>query len=307
MPRPLLQGRLGINYRRIPIMSIGRDIYIDTRLIISKLETFFPEGALKASDPWGAGFEEILQGWTIDGGFFWRTAGSIPLSAPLLQNEVWVQDRKEGSGGAFNVEALAENRSWCIGQLKVYLGILERMLEDGRQWLMGQESPTLAELHVCWMCDWAINLAGDMQDSSNPTDDLQRALSKESFPAIHEWTQRFRKLANEAETSNLGAGPLEEGSEAEDRVVQKILSSTLTEKADIGINESDVLVKIDGLKAGQKVSVSPSDFGFNHKDQGILVGLSDDEVVIEMKVPGGGNDGMLRLHYPRINFEVVAV
>lgn len=97
MPRPLLQKRLGINYRRIPIMSIGRDIYIDTRLIMSKLESLFPDRRLGAGNSWDAGFEEILESWTIDGGLFWRIAGCIPPTAPLLQDKVWVQDRKEGA------------------------------------------------------------------------------------------------------------------------------------------------------------------------------------------------------------------
>lgn len=42
---------LGVKYRRIPIMSIGRDIYCDTRLILQKLEEKFPNGALGASQP----------------------------------------------------------------------------------------------------------------------------------------------------------------------------------------------------------------------------------------------------------------
>lgn len=95
IPRAVLRERLGINYRRIPVMSIGRDIYFDTRLIMSKLETLFPEGALKATNPWEAGFENILEGWTVDGGLFWRTAGCVPLTAPLLQDEVWLKDRRE--------------------------------------------------------------------------------------------------------------------------------------------------------------------------------------------------------------------
>ena len=37
LPRPDIT-RLGINYRRIPLLSIGRDVYLDTRLILQKLE-----------------------------------------------------------------------------------------------------------------------------------------------------------------------------------------------------------------------------------------------------------------------------
>jgi hypothetical protein len=39
MPRPDLQA-LGINYRKIPILAIGRDIYLDTRIIIETLEKY---------------------------------------------------------------------------------------------------------------------------------------------------------------------------------------------------------------------------------------------------------------------------
>ncbi len=41
MPRPDI-ARLGIRHRRIPVMSIGRDVYLDTRLQLQKLESAFP-------------------------------------------------------------------------------------------------------------------------------------------------------------------------------------------------------------------------------------------------------------------------
>lgn len=155
------------------------------------------------------------------------------------------------------------------------------------------------------MCDWGLNIAKDMQDPDGSSVDMQSALSEEHFPRIHAWTQRFRKLADEAEVANTGAGPLREGQEAEDDVVNRILSSGHTEQNEIGIDASDILIKTDGLKAGQKVSVAPADFGFTHKDEGTLVSLSSDEVVIEVEVPDG--DGKLRLHYPRVNFKILPV
>jgi glutathione S-transferase len=44
-PRPELLDRLGIRYRRIPVLAIGRDVYIDTSLIANALEKRFPESA----------------------------------------------------------------------------------------------------------------------------------------------------------------------------------------------------------------------------------------------------------------------
>ncbi|KAF2681738.1 hypothetical protein K458DRAFT_479280 [Lentithecium fluviatile CBS 122367] len=45
LPRPDLE-KLGLKYCRIPIFAIGRDIYLDTRLILRKLEEKFPDGRL---------------------------------------------------------------------------------------------------------------------------------------------------------------------------------------------------------------------------------------------------------------------
>jgi hypothetical protein len=61
MPRPILSERLGVNYRRIPLMAIGRDIYIDTRIMLRKLESLYPNGKLGATDSFQQGFEDILE------------------------------------------------------------------------------------------------------------------------------------------------------------------------------------------------------------------------------------------------------
>ena len=41
-PRPELSALLGLPYRRVPVLALGRDVYIDTSLIASALETHFP-------------------------------------------------------------------------------------------------------------------------------------------------------------------------------------------------------------------------------------------------------------------------
>jgi hypothetical protein len=61
MPRPILSERLGVNYRRIPLMAIGRDVYIDTRIMLRKLESLYLDGRLGATDSFQQGFEDILE------------------------------------------------------------------------------------------------------------------------------------------------------------------------------------------------------------------------------------------------------
>ena len=45
LPRPELSEVMGVTYRRIPILAIGRDIYTDTSLIASTLERRYPASA----------------------------------------------------------------------------------------------------------------------------------------------------------------------------------------------------------------------------------------------------------------------
>lgn len=73
MPRPDV-ARLGIAYRRIPLLSIGRDVYLDTRLILQKLEALYPPSAahppLSARTGEHAAIERLLSRYAVDGGLF---------------------------------------------------------------------------------------------------------------------------------------------------------------------------------------------------------------------------------------------
>merc|ERR1712098_509555 len=67
MPRPDLEA-IGVNYRRIPICAIGKDVYCDTRIIIRKLEELFPDGALGATDADQRAMQKLLEVWKIEAG-----------------------------------------------------------------------------------------------------------------------------------------------------------------------------------------------------------------------------------------------
>lgn len=64
LPRPLLTSTFGIQYRKIPILAIGRDIYCDTSLIIEALEHFFP-----TSEGYGSVYPEFkgVEEWAYKG------------------------------------------------------------------------------------------------------------------------------------------------------------------------------------------------------------------------------------------------
>jgi glutathione S-transferase len=293
LPREVLQS-LNIQYRRIPILAIGRDIYCDTRLIISKLEQLFPENKLSASTSDGKATEWLLQNWTIDGGPFGRTAQLIPSSAPHMSDKAWIADRKEMSGRVFTKEIVDAGRPEALAHARMYFEFMEGVLENGRIFLLGEkgengeERASLADIHAGWLFDWIVNDAY-MRDALKVEGDT---ISEKTYPRTFAWIKRMRETVQKVQDKY--GKPAECSAE---ETIQKILAAGFFEK-DGEMDEKDPLK----LRKGQVVEIWPIDSGFNHHDRGELVSIGVNEVVIASKPKVG--DGVLRLHFPRTNFRI---
>jgi glutathione S-transferase len=150
MPRPDLAA-IGVGYRRIPVMAIGRDVYLDTRLIIEKLETLFPPSAehpaISATTNDQKALERLLSLWAIDAGIFVRASQLIPTNMPVLQDPKFTKDREQMSGRSWSAENLEKNRPEAIADIKSGVALLENtLLADGRDWVLGTEKPSLADI-----------------------------------------------------------------------------------------------------------------------------------------------------------------
>lgn len=138
---------LGVKYRRIPIMSIGRDVYCDTRLIIQKLEDRFPNGALGSSQPDQKAIERLLESWTIDGGVFVRMAQAIPPEMPLMKDSKFTKDREDYTGTSWSQESVKSRRPEALAHIRAAFETLETgLLADGREWILKTEKPSLADI-----------------------------------------------------------------------------------------------------------------------------------------------------------------
>lgn len=102
LPRPELSETLGVTYRRIPILAIGRDVYTDTSLIASALERRYP-----ASDGYGTLLPHRKGGGSSDTGMakalamFYLDRAVFPLAAASLPYskfpESFLKDRSDVS------------------------------------------------------------------------------------------------------------------------------------------------------------------------------------------------------------------
>lgn len=149
MPRPDVEA-LGTKYRRIPIVSIGRNIYNDTRLILQKLEKLYPENpqisAASTSSADQMAMEKLLEFWTVDG-LFLRAAQLIPLDLPLLNDPRFTSDREEFTGRSWKKENLVKGRSEALVAFKGFFEFLEKsFFSDDREWILKTSAPTLSDI-----------------------------------------------------------------------------------------------------------------------------------------------------------------
>ena len=132
-----------------------------------------------------------------------------------------------------------------------------------------------------WTLDWLNGLKGALP---------QELISEKQYPKVFAWIARFNDALNAAKAKAPKPATIKG-----DVAAERILNATFHDK-DLGIDTADPL----GLQQGAEVEVFPIDSGTKHKDQGHLVGLTQDEVVLGIQA----NGQEMRLHYPRTGFRV---
>ncbi|EHA55389.1 hypothetical protein MGG_15837 [Pyricularia oryzae 70-15] len=284
MPRPDLSEELGVQYRRIPVLTIGRDVYLDTRLILSKLEEAHPSvPKLGASEPQSKGVQRLLAALTLDTGMFFAAMSLLPRDLPALKDPKFQKDRASFISGPPAGGWLS--RADAVNKIRDAMELLETtLLADGRDWILQTDKPSLADIEAIWPFHWLITLPGSPALPANQ-------VSAELFPRVFAWIQRFDKAVGAAGSSGPKPRKLK-GKEA----AQLILASRHNEDytgAELTAADGE------GLTRGSMVRLWPTDTGSGHRDSGKLVHMDQAEIVIE-------NLRGVRIHAPRQGFKVRA-
>lgn len=146
MPRPDLAA-LGVKYRRIPILSIGRDFYCDTALILEKLEKLYPGSEMGGKSGQDKALIKLLQKWT-DLDVFSKAAECMPSEHPVFNDESFLKDREALWGRSWSKQRQAELRGEALQAMRDNFEFLETMLGDGRPWVLESSSgPSLADIN----------------------------------------------------------------------------------------------------------------------------------------------------------------
>ena len=282
MPRPDLAA-LGISYRRIPVLAIGRHVYCDSRLILQVLQEKHPlyGVAMSGSDK---AIQRLIQDWTNDQ-IFWHATRCLPFErSATASNPAFLNDRSEAFGRPFRIEDMIKERPESYSYIRAMFQALESFLDDGRDWITGSTRPSLVDIDAVYLAQWIAT--HQLMEGATPTD----FISEKLFPRTYAWVYRFKQSVEDA-GSCAHVPTVLSGKEAFDQIT----SGPATE-LEGDISHTDPL----SLKIGQMVEIWPTDWASSHKDRGELVMLAANQVCIQ------NAQGVL-VHFPRWNFRIQAV
>lgn len=168
IPRPILRN-IGITYRRVPVLSIGKDVFPDNASFIDAMQSLLEKsgGGLKRRID-----DRAYEAWGYRS--FWVALPCVPLdlNSKQLQN-----DRKD-LFPLFGRPDYARLQTNAASEVRSLMETVEHeFLKDGEPWIAGKDCG-LADIHAMWMIKWALKT---LQLEKSP------GLEKERFPKVYAW------------------------------------------------------------------------------------------------------------------------
>ncbi|KAF7189102.1 hypothetical protein HII31_09524 [Pseudocercospora fuligena] len=262
IPRPILRN-LGITYRRVPVLSIGKDVFPDNASFIDAMQSILEKQSkgLKRSPA-----DRSFEAWGYRS--FWVALPCVPVE---FNNKQLQNDRKDlfPLFGRADYSRLQTN---AASELRSLIETVENDFLAEGPWIAGQECG-LADIHAMWMLKWAMKTL-DMEK--------QPGLGRDDWPKFYKWIESIPHHAPELEAND----------KIDEEEARKLIFGSEYAIPDIGIDTKDPLQ----YKAGDELYVEPTDAEpGQHPQHGKLVGLNTNKVVIEL-------ENGLRVHFPRIGY-----
>lgn len=322
MPRPLLKDHLNITYRKIPVLAIGKEIYIDTSIICEAMEHHFPPsrgyGSLHPTSDNGRSFRSLSRGiasfWT-DRPLFRATCGLMPAS---VWRSSFGKDRAGLIGHKLDPDKLERKIPEKLNEVDSHLSLLEELLANTTEeypWIFETKALGLIDVAFWSQLDWAEkvsrgegveNLTGG-EAPGGQYEGMQAVFNSDRYPKTLAWFHNVKKYYDSL--------PLLERKveEKDSKGVDKVLSLLNGVKSDHNIDLISTpasaykeLNERNGLHKGAHVDVTPDDTGRGDPSRGYLEALTPEEIVIapqEVSTSGKAIQG-IRLHFPRIGFVI---
>ncbi|KIW30946.1 uncharacterized protein PV07_02637 [Cladophialophora immunda] len=320
MPRPVLKDNFNVTYRKIPVLAIGREIYIDTSLILEALESQFPSaqgyGTLYPSS--SASFRPLVRGFAS----YWTDRPLFRVTTGLIPSSVWRThfgvDRSNLIGHKLDAEKLGRKVPQNLSGLDLQLSLLEPLLSDqqSKAWIFGGDVPSVADLALWYQLDWGEKISrgegiGNLTGGGTNDGDgegMGAVFNKDRYPGIIAWFERFKAYV--AGLPSVETKIERDNAEGVTRVMQQLKQTLLLEEVPLLATPAGPHYDLDGrngLVAGADVTIAPDDTGRDSPTVGTLVALTPEEAVITPQKTTEGTGpavGEVRIHFPRTGFVI---
>jgi glutathione S-transferase len=265
MPKPDLVPLTG-GYRRIPVMQIGADVFLDSAAILAEIERRFPEPRVIHGADWA------INAWA-DRQLFQPTVAIIFGALGDAVDPAFVRDREALSGRPFDAAAMRAAGPHARSQFAAAMAWLGGQLSEGAPYV-GGAAPSLAD--IAWYLDvWFYRAV------------LPAAFDRgvEHLPQVAAWRERIAAL---------GHGPPLEMTPDEALDVAAAAEPSAVEPAAAGFG--------DDPAPGAAVTVGADDYG-RDPIAGALIAADAHRIVIARDHP---RVGRVHVHVPRAGYVLSA-
>ncbi|KAF8591262.1 hypothetical protein K439DRAFT_991285 [Ramaria rubella] len=289
-PRPELATLLGIPYRRIPVLALGRDIFVDTALIAIALEKRFSHPQHPSIFPPKKGADSGNKDIGVQKAFsrFYADRALFNLGFELLP---WTRvptamqaDRRKFMHRDLDFEKMKARWPLARSKLISHLDLTEEQLDNGQEWFLDTKTPGLTDISVHFALTWIRSFR-----HTRPLFDVTQ------YPRTVAWLDRMDALLK----SRREASPAPLAKMNSTDAAKMILSSAFLDISDVGFDE--VEAERLGLKRGARISVRPDDTGKDVPTFGMLVAMNREEIVLETEEHEGG-PASVRVHFPKLGY-----
>ncbi|EMC97873.1 hypothetical protein BAUCODRAFT_146481 [Baudoinia panamericana UAMH 10762] len=266
LPRPILED-LGVTYRRVPVISIGKDVFCDNTCFIDAMQMLLEKQGkgLKRSK-----HDRAYEQWGYRS--FWVCLACVPAS--LISKDL-AKDRANlfpvfarEDFGTLKQNGLSELRSLLTTAENEFLG-------DGKGPFIDGAECGLADVHAMWMIKWALHTISVAKEPG---------FDEQAFPKVHRWCNALPIHDDEIQKDQFVSA---------EEATKQILACEYA-CPDVGVDAADPLQ----LKEGEGVAVEMTDATPGYFPQkGALVGLSRSRIVVQL-------ENGLRVHFPRVGYHV---
>ena len=266
LPKPELTPLTG-GFRRTPVLQLGADVYCDTSLIAAVLERHQPTPTVLPADHDSLG--QILCLWA-DRVLFWPTARYVTGKYSEELSPDFHADRAAMRNlPTPTADDLRAAMPHDLGQIRIQVGWLERLLGDGRTFLLGA-APGHGDFAVYARLWWL----GAFEDEFPELTD---------FPAVQNWMVRLAAFGH-GDRSELSPG-------------EALDIAAAASPADV---PADRAWDPDGPAAGVRVRIASED-AETDPVEGVVRYCGVEEIVLDREDP---RVGRVAVHFPRLGYRI---